>query len=293
MDRLSGLFSHFTPSARTFYVGDTCRVASFEAESGYGTIHLLRRGRLLLKDGAGVQIRLQQPATLFFPRPLSHSFEVEGESAELLCASIDLGSPGCNPLCDALPAQTIIPMANLPALQSVLEVLFSESSQQGCGRQQALDSLIEYCLVILLRHLMDKGNFSTGLLAGLADPRLAKALSAIHDKPGWPWTLEELAENAGMSRARFAVNFRKVVGVTPMDYLTDWRMAVVQTWLRRGHSIKRIAAQVGYQSPAALTRTFSRRLGMSPRDWLRQRKDTHLSPPPTLENYVPSVPSTK
>jgi AraC-like DNA-binding protein len=92
----------------------------------------------------------------------------------------------------------------------------------------------------------------------------------MHDQPGHPWTLDELADLAGMSRARFAVNFRETVGITPLDYLTDWRMSVAQNLLKQGRPIKSVAAAVGYQSQAALARVFAKRIGLAPTDWARQ-----------------------
>ena len=80
--------------------------------------------------------------------------------------------------------------------------------------------------------------------------------------------MKELADVAGMSRARFALNFRRIVGLTPFDYLTDWRIGIAQTMLRRGESLKLIAPSVGYANSTALTRVFAQRLGFSPTEWL-------------------------
>jgi AraC-like DNA-binding protein len=104
---------------------------------------------------------------------------------------------------------------------------------------------------------------------GLADPRLANAIAAIHERPEHPWSLEELAAAAGMSRARFAVHFREIVGVTPFDYLADWRIGMAQTLLKRGKPLKIVAPSVGYASSTALTRVFTQRVGVSPTQWLR------------------------
>jgi AraC-like DNA-binding protein len=82
-----------------------------------------------------------------------------------------------------------------------------------------------------------------------------------------------------MSRARFAAHFRKVVGITPFDYLTSWRLGIAQTMLRKGNSLKLIAAAVGYTNATALTRVFTKRLGMSPSDWLsRSRPQPSVKP---------------
>ena len=78
-----------------------------------------------------------------------------------------------------------------------------------------------------------------------------------------------------MSRARFAVHFRETVGMTPLDYLTDWRIGVAQALLKAGKSLKLVAPAVGYMSPTAFTRVFSQRIGASPTEWpLRPNSST-------------------
>jgi AraC-like DNA-binding protein len=92
---------------------------------------------------------------------------------------------------------------------------------------------------------------------------------AMHDTPGEDWTLERMAECAGMSRTAFANTFRDVVGQPPADYLADWRIALAQSRLRDGRPIKALAEELGYANPSALSRAFSGRTGLSPRDWLK------------------------
>jgi transcriptional regulator GlxA family with amidase domain len=111
---------------------------------------------------------------------------------------------------------------------------------------------------------------------GLGDPRLGKAIESMHKHPETSWSLEQLAQSAGMSRARFAANFRRVVGMTPFDYLTTWRLGVAQTMLRKGNSLKLIAPTVGYANATALSRVFTQRLGVSPSEWVA-RSQAHES----------------
>jgi transcriptional regulator GlxA family with amidase domain len=110
------------------------------------------------------------------------------------------------------------------------------------------------------------GLLEGGVLAGLADPRLARALTAMHEAPGKPWSLEDLADAAGMSRTRFAERFRAVIGRTPIDYLTLWRMTVARQRLAKGKPVKSVAVEVGYDSAAAFSRVFSRIVGHPPRE---------------------------
>lgn len=124
-------------------------------------------------------------------------------------------------------------LKDVPSLASTLSLLFDEAELQQCGRQAAIDRLFEYLMIQLLRFILDSSPGNVGLLAGLNDKRLAKAISAMHSDPSHQWTLELLAKQAGMSRARFAVHFRETVGTTPVDYLTQWRMGVAQTLLKK------------------------------------------------------------
>jgi AraC-like DNA-binding protein len=139
-----------------------------------------------------------------------------------------------------------------------------------------MDRLFEYLFVLLIRSAMNARLIDSGILMGLGDSRLSRAIEAGHKHPETSWSLEQLAQCAGMSRARFAAQFRQVVGMTPFDYLTNWRLGVVQTMLRRGNSLKLIAAAVGYANATALTRVFTQRVGISPSEWLA-RSQVHRS----------------
>lgn len=270
-DRLAEFFRHYSFSAKTFYTGRLCKQEVFGMEGGAGHLHLLRCGRLTVTSPAHETLSVDEPALLFYPRPTTHRFLMDdGEGADLVCASIDLGASAGNPLADALPVFLLMPFREFPNLAGTLELLFAEAFDSHCGRQAAIDRLTEYLLIQLLRHVMDGHQNSMGLLAGLADQRLAKALVAMHDDPGRSWTLELLASIAGMSRARFAVQFREILGTTPGDYLAKWRIGLAQELLRRGRPINLIAHEVGYGSSSALSRAFRSQTGVSPRDWSRR-----------------------
>lgn len=127
-------------------------------------------------------------------------------------------------------------------------------------------------MVQLLRKIIDERMMSTGMLAGLAHPQLGKAMVALHAAPASAWTLQGLAAVADMSRSRFASAFKTIMGSTTGDYLCGWRVALAQELLRRDTPLKRVATEVGYGSPVALTRVFKARVGMSPRVWLQSER---------------------
>jgi AraC-like DNA-binding protein len=265
MDPFAALFAHVAPSARTFFTGNLCATAQF---AGGGHLHLLSGGVLKVTQTGRDDIVLEDPTLLFFPRGRAHGFVGDPDhGADLVCATVELGSEAGNPIGQGLPGLVVLPLASHPALAPVCELLMAEAFTDAGGRQAALDRLFEYLLILIVRHVVDSGGVQSGVLAGLADPRLAHALTALHEAPGKLWSLEHLAEVAGMSRTRFAAAFKETVGRTPIDYLTAWRMTIARQSLAKGKSVKSVAAEAGCDSPAAFARVFARMTGQSPRAW--------------------------
>jgi AraC-like DNA-binding protein len=270
MDRLDALLQRFSVTARMFHSGALCGITEIPAEPGLGQLHLIRRGPIGVSHAGAPAVHLEAPSLLLYPRPLAHRFDTDpGVGADMACAHLRFAAGGANPLADALPGFVCLPLAELDGCAGVLEVLFDEAFRPRCGRQALVDRLFEAVLVFVLRRLMDEGRIEHGLFAGLAQPQLARALTAMHERPARAWTLESLAAEAGMSRSVFAASFRDTVGATPGDYLARWRVGLAQEALRRGRPLKLIADEVGYGSEAALSRAFKAWVGHSPRDWRR------------------------
>lgn len=268
MDHFAALFRHFTPTAQAFFTGNLCAVAAFDDANGMGHLHIFRGGRLTVARAGEPPLDLSEPAILLMPRHLPHRFVPDPEiGADLICATIQIGGGQGNPIALGMPDLIVIPFDRIATIVPTLDLMMSEAFAAYDGRQVALDRLFEYLIVQVIRHVIGEGLVSGGVLAALADPRLARAVTAMHDRPDRLWTLDDLADVAGMSRTAFARHFRKVSGSTPMDYLTRWRMTIAQNLLRKGVSIKAAASAIGYESPAALTRTFTKIFDISPRQW--------------------------
>ena len=275
VDRLSALLDRFRVRARLFHQGALCGVSHFDAHPGRGFLHLLRRGPLDIRhacgSGAPERLLLTEPSLMFYPRPLWHEFRnPPRDGGDFACATVELEGGERNPLSRALPPLLVLPLARVEGLEGALTLLFAETDRLRCGSRLLADRLFEVVLIQLLRWLIDhpeEAGTPVGLLAGLAHPRLAQALVAMHEAPGAPWSLEGLAAVAGMSRTAFSNTFRDRVGQTAAAYLADWRIGLAAAELRSGRDQKSVARELGYGSASALSRAFKQRLGSSPKAW--------------------------
>lgn len=173
-------------------------------------------------------------------------------------------------LLDFLPGMLRI-RATDPAITGVaalVELIQREARGNRAARALVLARLLEVMLVEALR-CTPADVTATGLLAGLRDPQLAVALRAIHTRTAQRWTLATLAREAAMSRSSFAERFARVIGITPLNYLLQWRLAVAKDLLARERkSVAETALAVGYDSATGFSTAFSREVGRPPKEFI-------------------------
>ena len=276
LDRLSGLLERCRMRAHLFHSGPLCGTTQFAAEPGRGFLHVMRRGEMSVShpqgSGAPLRLKVSEPCLFFYPRPFAHDFHnAPAEGSDFSCATLEFEGGDAHPLVRALPPLIMLPLAQVPGLEPCLGLLFAETERVQCGQRLMADRLFEVLLMQLLRWLLahpEAGGLPAGLLRGLGHPQLARALVAVHERPGEDWTLDRLAAEAGMSRSRFAALFKDLMDATPADYVLGWRLTLACQGLRRGRAIKLLADELGYATSSAFSRAFAQRMGCSPREWL-------------------------
>jgi len=191
-----------------------------------------------------------------------------GGQTELLLLACRFREVQNNPLLRALP-----PLLHYAGhdgavvgwLDPTVRLLAAESAGDEPGRTMVLDRLAEVAFLQLIRTWLENEHECRGWLRALKDSRIAQALSVMHNEPEQPWSIATLAARVGMSRSTFAAQFRELVGETPLDYLTRWRMQRAARMLRAGEApLKEVVARSGYASEAAFRAAFRKWIGSSP-----------------------------
>ena len=163
------------------------------------------------------------------------------------------------------------------ALRWAVERMMQELREGLPGGALMAQHLAHMMLIQALRmHLDEATRSGAGWYAALADKQLSMAINAIHADPAHQWTLQDLAERACMSRSTFAQRFKDVVGETPMEYLTRWRMLLAGDKLTTSNDpIAVIAQSIGYESESAFSSAFKRVMSCSPRQYSREQLRGH------------------
>lgn len=240
---------------------------------------------VLIPDGAS-QVLSSGPRiadALDLVEILSHSPPVDGilhfgeagPVCRLLCGFLRFDEAIDHPLLANLPPMIVLRQTDAPAssgIKAALALLRAEAGTAESGQAPVLHRIVEILLMQVVRSsLTDHAAYSNGFARALADPRLCRALSAIHSRIDADWNLDTLAACAGMSRSRFAESFTMAVGLTSFAYLTRWRMIKARDLLAQPNlDMAEIAERCGYRSVPAFGRRFAAIFGVGPGEWRRQ-----------------------
>ncbi|MFG5410431.1 AraC family transcriptional regulator [Piscinibacter sakaiensis] len=198
--------------------------------------------------GAAGELRYGEPGGRPDMRAIGGAFHFDGADHGLLVA--------------LLP--DVVHVRGSRRLRQLVRMLGEEVRAEQPGRDVVLAWLVDLMLVEAMRSVSSAAA-PPGLLRGLGDERIARALHAMHAQVAHPWTLQALADAAALSRSAFFERFRRVVGVAPMAYLLAWRMALAKDALRHeGAAVAELAGRVGYGSASSFSVAFQRHVGQAP-----------------------------
>jgi AraC-like DNA-binding protein len=252
---------------------------------GPGDVGLLAAPRAFVL-ASDLSIAPQDAMKVFGPERKADVAIGEGDDFEHMGGHVLLDPVSGRFLADVLPPWIHVPADRPDAaiFRWLLEQLQAEKRSTAFGSQLASAQLAQLLFIHILRtHLATADTLPTGWLRALSDARLAAALRLMHAEPERAWSLDELAQASSMSRTSFAVRFKELAGITPLAYLTAWRMRLAERALREEMSpVATIGASLGYSSESAFSNAFKREVGVSPQRYRRNAMPVSSDPAETL-----------
>jgi AraC-like DNA-binding protein len=206
-----------------------------------------------------------------------------GVPTTIVCGRLHFENLRTNPLLSALPPLILVKGEDGQAvewLNTTLEFIARETALSQPGGQLVINHLCGILFIQAVRvYVISKSTCDKRWLRALVNPQIGIALSLIHRRPEEPWTVASLASRVGMSRSAFSARFVQVVGESPLQYVTRWRMHKAAYLLRldRGN-LAQVAELVGYRSEAAFSKAFKNWMNKAPGAYRRDIRSSVPSP---------------
>ncbi|MEH6910860.1 MAG: AraC family transcriptional regulator [Oceanicoccus sp.] len=284
-DPLSVLLSKLSLSAEIYVNGDFC--GTWAVDTGGSKripFHLVGSGTAWLHLGGSKPQILSNHDLIIFPHDAHHVISSspdtpaadqvnapmsnDGEVTNIICGFFEFRNPVLFPVLDSLPQIMLLKSDSGETgerIEFLISLMIKELKNTRPGFYTVIDQMAFLIFIEVLRKQMDNDALGDGLLRALFDARLGRALNAIHQRAELSWTLDSLAKEALMSRSSFADTFSKIVGLSPMKYLTRWRMNEARRLLQTTQlSVAQIAEKSGYESDAAFRKAYRNTLGETP-----------------------------
>jgi AraC-like DNA-binding protein len=201
-----------------------------------------------------------------------HQEKNDAASLSLSCGAFILYDLGINPLVESFPKILKLNLSERAAegsISNISQALLWELGGKGSGASYMRERLLEILLVNALRNALNgQARPTSGVAAGMLHPTISRCMQAIHDQPHTAWTLRAIANTVSLSPSRLSALFKECVGMSPIQYVAQWKTVVARRMLTdRQTSITQIAENLGYDSVLALNRAFARHVGSPPGAW--------------------------
>jgi AraC-like DNA-binding protein len=285
MDALTPLINTLNLHAKLIYSGGVCGQWLMDHHSSTSVwFHLVSKGKGWVHSPRWeTPLALEQgDLILFLPHATRHFLsnspthlpsDVSGTRMTNLqkgdsgwvCGEMVVGL-SISPLWRSLPAEIVIKRTQAGGiLAQLIELIMTEAAVPRFGSDSVVERLFDSLFVLVIRHCIEKKQVNLGLFAALQDRRLATVLGLIHQQPWRPWTIADFCSRAGLSKTVLSEKFSNLMGVSPIEYLTSWRMQIAAVWLKEPNmTLERVAERCQYDSVPAFSKAFKRCFGITP-----------------------------
>jgi len=282
MNTLDQLLSPLKVEAQVFHNGQYCGNWAVDTSgSQQMNFHIISHGNCYACID-NERIDLHKGDAIFFPNDAKHTISnspisdqainqatplimnesMAADATGLVCGNFSNQHPLFSRLLAPLPDYIVIRADQPSPSADIIRMIYTEAHTQNLSESLLLSRLSDCLLYYLLR---DHLNTNNGVFAAATHPKLSKALNDIHQQLGEKHTVDSLADAAGMSRSSFANQFKTILGMSPMDYVTQWRMLCAYRWLSDEQiSTFEAAIRCGYENESSFSKAFSRVIGFGP-----------------------------
>ncbi|MFT5675302.1 MAG: AraC family transcriptional activator of mtrCDE [Paraglaciecola sp.] len=288
MDVLNQLFSTFKVSSEIFHNGQYCGSWAVDTSGlQYMNFHIVSHGECYLTVGDNPKVySLEEGDMVLFPRDIKHCITNDNTFSQninarssidftngkltdgtgLICGYFAHKHPLISNITEFLPnivlLQGITKTGSKGSLPYLLNALLHESLSDEQGAKLVMNKIAEAMLAIIFRQHLP---INKGIVAALLHPKLSQVVQAIHERPAKKWTVDALADICFLSRVGFNNLFKSVLQLSPMDYVTQWRMCIAYRMLADEQTTTlETALAVGYDNESSFSKAFKRILGVNP-----------------------------
>ncbi|MFK7828650.1 MAG: AraC family transcriptional regulator [Congregibacter sp.] len=286
MDALNQLLATFRLKTDVINNAQYCGDWAIDTSgTGKASFHIVAHADAYIhSDDLGGTVYLEKGDCVLFPRDSYHllsnlaeckvpsnqqtavSYEegLQDNGVGLICGYFHFAQNAASSLLDILPDAVVIQRKRTDgSIATLMDLMIVESLRTSAGKEAVVDRLAEALFVIILREHMEKSDI--GMAAALRDQKIHKALVSMQAEPNAKWSVDKLAAMAAMSRSAFAARFKSLLGESPMEYLTRWRMQIAYNLLDEEKlPVLEVADRSGYESEAAFAKAFKRVIGVGP-----------------------------
>ena len=100
---------------------------------------------------------------------------------------------------------------------------------------------------------------------------LNKAIRYIHERIKEPISICQLAHDLNMSEASFCQSFKKIMGITPKEYVTSLKLTKAKSLLQN-QNVTEVAYDLGYENISHFITLFRNKYGVTPKQYQSTNK---------------------
>lgn len=249
--------------------------STFPCEKSFG-FHVVLKGPVTIQVAERKSFVVNTGDIVLMTRGVLHTLNAE-QGCSVVSGAYQFWNEPIHPFFKDIPTWNLIKADSIPIhdpIQKSLELLSLEQYQEGIGKETVTLALLDMLFTLIIRKVInDKSITKAGWSVAVKDPELSQVINRLHEDPSYPWSLEKIAKDAGISKSSLASKFKRKLGDSPLHYLNTIRIQKAMDLLSNTEmSVEQIADELGFSDPFVFSKSFKKRTKTSPRDYRKNSR---------------------